>query len=37
MDLYDTVIIGGGIAGLYSAYLLLKRDPNHKFIILEKL
>lgn len=36
MDLYDTVIIGGGIAGLYSAYLLLKRDPNHKFIILEK-
>ena len=33
MDLYDTIIVGGGIAGLYSAWLL----PNdHKFAILEK-
>lgn len=36
MELYDTVIIGGGIAGLYSAYLLLKRNPNHKFVVLER-
>ena len=33
MDLHDTIIVGGGIAGLYSAWLL----PNdHKFAILEK-
>lgn len=33
MDLYDTIIIGGGIAGLYSAFRL---PPGHKFAILEK-
>jgi len=33
MELYDTIIIGGGIAGLYSAWLL---PPDHKFAILEK-
>lgn len=33
MDLYDTIIIGGGIAGLYSA---LRLPPGHKFAILEK-
>ena len=34
MDLYDTIIVGGGIAGLYAAYQLKKR--NQKFIVLEK-
>jgi monoamine oxidase len=36
MELYDTIIVGGGIAGLYTAHLLQKRDPKHQFIILEK-
>jgi monoamine oxidase len=36
MELYDTIIVGGGIAGLYTAHLLQKRDPKHTFIILEK-
>ncbi len=34
MDLYDTIIVGGGIAGLYTAHMLQKR--NQKFIVLEK-
>ncbi len=33
---YDIVIIGSGIAGLYSAYLIKKSNPDIKFIILEK-
>jgi monoamine oxidase len=33
MDLYDTIIVGGGIAGLYSA---LRLPTGHKFAILEK-
>jgi monoamine oxidase len=36
MDLYDTIIVGGGIAGLYSAWLLHKKHPKQRFIILEK-
>lgn len=36
MDLYDTIIVGGGIAGLYCAWLIKKIYPNHNFIILEK-
>jgi monoamine oxidase len=35
MQLYDTIIIGGGIAGLYAGHLLKKRN-NDRFIILEK-
>jgi len=34
MDLYDTIIVGGGIAGLYTAHLLNKQ--NQRFIVLEK-
>jgi hypothetical protein len=30
------MILGGGIAGLYSAYQLIKRNPDRKLIILEK-
>ena len=33
--IYDIIIIGGGIAGLYTAYNLLKTD-NLKILILEK-
>ena len=33
---YDYVIIGGGIAGLYMAYKLNKREPNKKILILER-
>lgn len=33
---YDIVIIGSGIAGLYSAYLIKKISPVLSFIILEK-
>lgn len=34
--MYDVVIIGAGIAGLYSAYLLKKTRPELKFCVLEK-
>ena len=33
---YDIIILGGGIAGLYSAYKLSKRSPTTKILILEK-
>jgi hypothetical protein len=33
---YDIIIVGSGIAGLYSAYLITKLAPNVSFIILEK-
>ena len=36
MDLYDTIIVGGGISGLYAGLLLLRRDPKHRVLILEK-
>lgn len=32
----DIVIIGGGIAGLYSAFLIQKMSPQTSFVILEK-
>ena len=34
--IYDIIIVGGGIAGLYTAYCAIKRDPNRKILILEK-
>lgn len=32
---YDIVIVGGGIAGLYSAYNILKMEPKTRVLILE--
>jgi protoporphyrinogen oxidase len=34
--IYDIIILGGGIAGLYSAYKLLQKNENLKILILEK-
>ncbi|MBS1971930.1 MAG: FAD-binding oxidoreductase [Bdellovibrionales bacterium] len=33
---YDFIIVGGGIAGLSTAYWLQKEDPNAKIAIIEK-
>jgi len=33
---YDIVIIGSGIAGLYSAYTIQKMSPETSFVVLEK-
>lgn len=35
VPIYDIIIIGGGIAGLYQAYQHLKKDPNKKILLLE--
>ena len=35
-EMYDIIIIGGGISGLYSAYNLLKNRKNLKVLVLEK-
>jgi protoporphyrinogen oxidase len=34
--LYDIIIIGGGVSGLYTAYNLLTKNPLLKIMILEK-
>ena len=36
MKKYDIIIIGGGIAGIYTMYNLRKRYPNLKILLLEK-
>jgi len=36
VGVYDYIIVGAGIAGLYSAYLIKKRTPGSKILILEK-
>jgi len=33
---YDFIVIGGGIAGLYTTYNILKKRPHSKIILLEK-
>lgn len=34
--MYDTIIIGGGISGLYAAYKTITKRPNTKLLILER-
>lgn len=34
--MHDTIIIGGGISGLYAAYKILKSKPTTKILILER-
>jgi hypothetical protein len=36
MDLYDIIIIGSGMAGLYSAYKIKQYAPKTSFLILEQ-
>ena len=36
MKNYDIIIIGGGIAGIYSMYNLKKKYPKLKVLLLEK-
>jgi monoamine oxidase len=35
-EIYDTVIVGGGIAGLYRAYCILRKTPDRKLLLVEK-
>lgn len=33
--IYDVVVVGSGVAGLYTAYLLKKKDPLVRLVVLE--
>uniref|UniRef100_A0A6C0HLR7 Amine oxidase domain-containing protein n=1 Tax=viral metagenome TaxID=1070528 RepID=A0A6C0HLR7_9ZZZZ len=35
MNQYDIAIVGAGISGIYTAYKLVKRNPNTKILLLE--
>lgn len=35
-DIYQTVIIGGGLSGLTVAHKLKLHAPGHNFVVLEK-
>ena len=35
-NVFDYIILGGGIAGLYSAYSILKKNKKANILILEK-
>ena len=34
--MYDIIISGGGISGLYCAYKLLLNNPYYKILLIEK-
>ena len=34
--MYDFIIVGGGISGLYSAYKIKNENPDASFVVLEK-
>ena len=34
--IYDFVILGGGISGLYTCYRLLQKNPHYKIAVFEK-
>jgi|APGre2960657404_1045060.scaffolds.fasta_scaffold529235_1 cation diffusion facilitator CzcD-associated flavoprotein CzcO len=36
MDIYNTIIVGGGISGLYAGWLIVRKYPKHRLLILEK-
>ena len=34
--MYDIIVIGGGIAGLYTTYKIHKKSPQTKVLLIEK-
>jgi flavin-dependent dehydrogenase len=35
-NMFDVIVLGGGIGGLYSAYSVLKKHPGASVLVLEK-